>query len=329
MVAVMSTSVRERRAGFAMREPLPWKDLVEVVQTAERTGYEAVFLPEIAGRETFSTLAGLAGVTRALKLGTGVVTMVARRFETTVMAAATVHELSGGRMVLGLGTGPSGRGTLARLRDYVMLVRAALSGGAVHVDEGSFEGSFRLTLDAGPRSVPVWIAALGPKAMRLAGEVADGVILNWCPPERVAEARRLIAEGAEAGGRDPASISVAVYVRACVGQEPEHALPALKEAAGLYASYRAYARQFEAVGLGEEAARASAALRAGRPYDVPEVLVRAVCAFGDAEEAAARLQAYRDAGADLPIVYPVPVLEPVSSIEGTLFALAPHPAVES
>lgn len=325
MVVVMATGVRERRVGFAMREPLPWRDVVGIVGTGERIGYEAVFLPEIAGRETFSTLAGLAGATSTLKLGTGVVTIVARRIGTTAMAAATVHELSGGRMVLGLGTGPSRPGALARLREYVMLIRAAVSGAAVHTDEGSF----RLTLDPGSGPVPIWIAALGPKAMRLAGEVADGAILNWCPPERVAEARRLIAEGAEAVGRDPTAVSVGVYVRACVGQEAEHALPALKEAAGQYASYGAYRRQFEAVGLGQEAARASAALRAGRPYDVPEVLVRATCASGDAAEAAARLQAYRDAGADLPIVYPVPVLEPVSSIEGTLFALAPHPAVES
>ena len=321
----MAMSARERRAGFAMREPLPWRDLVGVVETAEQTGYEAVFLPEITGRETFSTLAGLAGVTRELKLGTGVVTIVARRFETTAMAAATVHEISGGRMILGLGTGPSEPGALQRLREYVRLVRAVLSGEAVRADGGSF----RLTFDPGPGPVPVWIAALGPKAMRLAGEIADGAILNWCPPERVDLARGLIAEGAEAVGRDPASVSIAVYVRACVGQEPEHALPALKEAAGRYASYGAYARQFEAVGLGEEASRAAAALRAGRPDRVPDVLVRAVCAFGDAAEAAARLQEYRDAGADVPIVYPVPVLEPVSSIVGTLFALAPHPAVES
>lgn len=321
----MTTGVRERRVGFAMREPLAWRDLVGIVRTAERIGYEAVFLPEISGRETFSTLAGLACATSTLGLGTGVVTIVARGFQTTAMAAATVQELSGGRMILGLGTGPSGRGSLARLREYVVLLRAVLSGGTVRTDEGSF----RLALDPGPGSVPIWLAALGPKAMRLAGEVADGAILNWCPPERVAEGRRLIAEGAAAAGRDPRSISVAVYVRACVGQEPERAMAALKEAAGQYACYGAYRRQFEAVGLGREAARASAALRAGRSYDVPDALVRATCVLGDGTEAAARIQAYRDAGADLPVVYPVPVLEPISSIEGTLFALAPHPAVES
>ncbi len=321
----MSASARDRHIAVAMREPLPWRDLVEVVETAERTGYEVVFLPEIAGRETFSTLAGLAGTTTNMKLGTGVVTVVARRPRVTAMAAATVHELSGGRMILGLGTGSSEPGSLAGLRGYTALVRRMLSGEAVR--DG--DSTFRLTLDPASAPLPIWIAALGPKAMRLAGEIADGVILNWCPPERVAEARRLIAEGAEAAGRDPSAVAVAVYVRACVGQEPEHALPALREAAGQYAAYPAYRRQFEAVGLGEEADRAAAAVREGRLGDVPEALVRAVCLLGDARHAAARLRAYRDAGADLPVVYPVPVLEPASSIEGTLFALAPHPAVES
>jgi alkanesulfonate monooxygenase SsuD/methylene tetrahydromethanopterin reductase-like flavin-dependent oxidoreductase (luciferase family) len=240
------------------------------------------------------------------------------------MAAATVHELSGGRMVLGLGAGPSGPGALSRLREYVVSVRAALAGEAVRVGDEAF----RLSFDAGPEPPPVWIAALGPKAMRLAGEVADGVILNWCPPERVAFARERIREGAEAAGRDQRSVAVAVYVRACVGQEPEHALRALRRAAAQYASYPAYARQFADAGLGDEVEAAAVAHAAGRPATVPESLVRAVCVLGDAEQASGRLQAYRDAGADLPVVYPVPVLEPVSSIMGTLFALAPHPAVE-
>lgn len=324
----MSGASRDRtgRAGLALRDPLPWRDLVEVVSTAETTGYEALFLPEISGRETFSTLAGLAAHTSRLRLATGVVTTLARGVDTTVMAAATVHELSGGRMVLGLGTGPAGPGALERLRRFVSLARAALAGEAVEASDGE---PFRLTLDAGPDPVPIWIAALGPNAMRLAGEIADGVLLNWCPPERVAFARERIREGAEAAGRDPEAVTVAVYVRACVGQEPGPTLAALRAAAGVYASYPAYLRQFEAVGLGEEAVVAAAAHRAGRPADVPEILVRRVCLLGDASDAALKLQAYRDAGADLPVVYPVPVRDASSSILGTLFALAPHPAVEA
>jgi alkanesulfonate monooxygenase SsuD/methylene tetrahydromethanopterin reductase-like flavin-dependent oxidoreductase (luciferase family) len=157
--------------------------------------------------------------------------------------------------------------------------------------------------------------------MRLAGEVADGVVMNWCPPGRVAEARAQIAEGATAAGRDPAEITVAVYVRAWVGEDEEAAMPALKAMAGQYASYPAYARQFEAVGLGTGSDAASAAHRAGRPEEVPEAFVRAVCAIG--AEARTRVAEYAEAGADLPVVYPVAVGEPAASIEGTLASLAP------
>jgi alkanesulfonate monooxygenase SsuD/methylene tetrahydromethanopterin reductase-like flavin-dependent oxidoreductase (luciferase family) len=157
--------------------------------------------------------------------------------------------------------------------------------------------------------------------MRLAGEIADGVILNWCPPERVPFARARIAEGAEAAERDPASVMVAVYVRAWVGPDETEAMSALRAMAGQYASYRAYRRQFDEVGLGPQAAVAGQAHRAGRPEDVPEVLVRAVCAVGG--EARDRVEAFREAGADLPIVYPVATPDPAASIETTLRALAP------
>jgi alkanesulfonate monooxygenase SsuD/methylene tetrahydromethanopterin reductase-like flavin-dependent oxidoreductase (luciferase family) len=197
------------------------------------------------------------------------------------------------------------------LRAYAAAVRVLLDGGAVDGD--------RLTLDI-PRPVPIWVAALGPRAMRLAGEIADGVLLNWCPPERVAFARERIREGAERAGRDPAAVRVGVYVRSVVGQGTAGDA-GLRKAAAEYASYPPYRRQFEEAGLGKEAGRAAAG-------DVPEALLDAVSLRGDAAAASRRREAYRDAGADLPVVYPVATLEPVSSILGTLFGLAPAPAVE-
>lgn len=319
MVAVEPTGP-VRGVGFALRDPLPWRDVVEVVETAEDAGYGALFLPETRGREPFATLAALSAVTEALLLGTGVVPMGARSPVTTAMAGATVHEVSGGRLVLGIGTGDAGPGALGRLRAYVGTVRRLLAGERAEVD-GRPE---RLWLEL-PSPPPIWISALGPRAMRLAGEIADGVLLNWCPPERVAFARERIREGAEAAGRDPASVTVAVYVRACVGPDEDAALAALRAQAGTYASYPAYRRQFHQVGLGELADRAAAAHGAGRPEEVPEALVRAVCLLGDVAAAAERFTAYRDAGADLPVVYPVPCLDPRSSVVGTLLALAPRP----
>jgi 5,10-methylenetetrahydromethanopterin reductase len=313
------------RTALALRDSLPWREVVEIVETAERTGYEALFLPEISGRETFSTLAGLAGVTSSLKLGTGVVPMTSRHVETTAMAAATVHELSSGRMVLGIGTGSVAKGALDGLRRTVATLRAIFHGETVDLGDPK-RGPFRLSLDAGQEPLPIYVSALGPNAMRLAGEIADGVLLNWCTPERVAQAVRLVADGADAAGRDPADVTIAVYVRACLGPDGEHSLHALRAAAAQYASYVAYRRQFEAMGLGDEAAAAAEAHRDDAPERVPVRLVEAVCLHGEAEGASRRLQDYRDAGADLPVVYPVPVREPVSSVLGTLFALAPHPA---
>jgi 5,10-methylenetetrahydromethanopterin reductase len=303
---------------------VPWPDLVEIVHTAEQAGYDALFVPESSGREAFSTLAGLSGHTEALLLGTGIVTIVARRSSTTAMAAATLQEISAGRLILGLGTGPVGPGALDRLRESVAVVRSALAGEEVETPEG---GRFRLSIHPGPGPVPIWVSALNPRAMRLGGEIADGVLLNWCPPERVAFARERIREGAEAAGRDPASVTLAVYVRACVGQESGAAMAALAAMAAQYASYPAYRRQFEAVGLRDEARAAAEALEAGRPDRVPDELVHRVCLMGDAPEARAGLRAYEDAGADLPVVYPVATREALSSILGTLFALAPHTEV--
>ena len=136
---------------------------MEIVQTAEQAGYEALFVPESSGREAFSTLSGLSGHTDALLLGTGIVTIVARRLSTTAMAAATLYEISGGRLVLGLGTGPVGPGVLDRLREYVTLLRSALAGEEVETPEN---GRFRLSFHPG-RAVPIWLAALNPEALEL------------------------------------------------------------------------------------------------------------------------------------------------------------------
>ncbi|HEY7660960.1 MAG TPA: LLM class flavin-dependent oxidoreductase, partial [Actinomycetota bacterium] len=301
---------------FAVRDPLPWNDVEDIVKAAENVGYAAVFLPEIAGRDALATAGMLAGATRELLLGSGVVPMRSRSLPLTAMSAATVQERSGGRLVLGIGTGGAGRGALAELRATVGGLRALLDGEEVRSD------GRRSRLSLVPeRRVPIWISALGPRAMRLAGEVADGVILNWCPPERVTFARERIGEGAEVAGRDPESVSVAVYVRAWVGADEPAGLRALNAAAAEYASFPAYARQFEQSGLAEEAAAAASAHRSGRPEDVPERLVRSMAAVG--ETARETIEAVRAAGAQVPVVYPAAVGDPAPTLEATRTALAP------
>jgi alkanesulfonate monooxygenase SsuD/methylene tetrahydromethanopterin reductase-like flavin-dependent oxidoreductase (luciferase family) len=318
----MSVMHAERQPGmtppagtaFTLRDPLPWTSFAGLARLGEELGYRGVFLPEIAGRDAFAALTGLAGETHDLVLGTGIVPMTSRTATMTAMGAATVHERSGGRAILGLGTGAAGVGALERLATQVREIRAFLAGAS--------PGPARLSV---PTPVPVWTAALGPRSVRLAGEVADGALLNWCTPERVTEAHQAIGAAAQDHGRDPGRVAIAVYVRACVDQDEGRALAAAQAAASEYASYPAYARQFETMGLAEAAKAARAARESGRPWEVPEELVHAVCLLGDVDRARARLAAYRDAGAHLPVVYPllVPEADPVESIGATLRALAP------
>jgi alkanesulfonate monooxygenase SsuD/methylene tetrahydromethanopterin reductase-like flavin-dependent oxidoreductase (luciferase family) len=322
--------------GVALREPLPWGQMRQLVETAEQTGHEFVFVPEIAAREAFTTLTGFALTTRTIRVGTGVVTVRSRSPAITAMAAATLHELSGGRLVLGIGSGrPTRRSRRADdedpvglVRDYVRVLRQALSGRPVDVESRWDVERFTLGLPAEGLPPPVWLGALGDRMVALAGAEADGVILNWCTPDRVSRARDTLRGAAAASGRDPSALTVAVYVRACLGVEDGVAMRALQAAAAQYASIPHYLRQMDRMGLGPQGRRAARAAERGRPGEVPEDLVRSLTVAGGRDEWLARARAFHGAGADIVVVYPVPALEPFSSLLGTIMTAAPSLAVE-
>lgn len=307
---------------FALREAWPWAVFSRLAGIGDQLGYRAVFLPEIVGRDAIAALTGLAGATSQLLLGTGVVPMTSRRPALTAMGIATVQERSGGRAILGLGTGSPRAGALEELEAQVLEIRSRLD-----AMTGPGADDAGLLLD---RPVPVWIAALGPRAVAAAGRIADGVLLNWCTPERVAEARLRLEEAALDAGRDPAAITVAAYIRAAVADDPAAgagARRALAAAAGEYANYPAYRRQFDAMGVGSAASAAAATPvsgGSGSELGAVEPLLVRVCLTGDASQARARLEAYRQAGCDLPVVYPVPHgADGQASVAHTLRSLAP------
>jgi len=204
-------------------------------------------------------------------------------------------------LILGLGTGPSTPGALDRLRATIVALRSAYTGGTGSVDGVPVRSPLPL-----PAPPELWVAALGPRATRLAGEVADGVLLNWCTPERVATAVTEVGDGARAAGRDPADVTVAVYVRAALAPG---SIDGAREAAAAYGSYPAYARQFAAMGLD--------------PSD-PDAIMAGVM-LTDPAMAPDRLEAYRAAGAGLPVMYPVlPLGAPaVDAARSTIEILAP------
>jgi alkanesulfonate monooxygenase SsuD/methylene tetrahydromethanopterin reductase-like flavin-dependent oxidoreductase (luciferase family) len=293
-VALAGSSV-VREEGVVRRAPLPVADLRAAALLAEETGYQALFVPDHGVWEPFPLLASLAERTDRIRLGPGAVPMTSRDPASMAAAAWTLAQVSEGRAILGLASGSERR--VARVEEYAAEVR-------------------RRTGD-----IPLYLAALGPRMIGAAGRVADGVLLNWCTPERVATAVELLE-------REGRRVSVAVYVRACLGHDDDTALAALREATGMYAGIPGYRRQFDLMGLGSEAEAAAEAFSSGSLDRVPEALVAGVSVWGGQERAAERLQAYREAGADLVVVYPVPAQEPVSSLMGTIMAAAPTPAVE-
>jgi len=235
-----------------------------------------------------------------LRTGISVVPIARNPAAVLALAARTAYQLTGGTFTLGVGAGSVTEKPIAAVRAYVRDIKKVAP------------------------DVPLLIGALGPQMLRLAGKEAEGAALNWCTPERVLRARAELTMGAEAAGRDPDDVTVAVYVRACMDADERSAVDTLRSAASEYASFPAYARQFGSLGLAAEAEAAAAAHAAGRPQDAPVALVRAVCLSGDVGAARLGLQAYREAGAHLPIVYPVATAaDPVASVLATLRALAP------
>jgi 5,10-methylenetetrahydromethanopterin reductase len=297
-----------RMFGEDLRARMPFEDIAEAATLAEETGYDSVWVPDHGIWDPFSLLASLGQRCRGIRLATGVVPMTSRPADAVATAAATLNEATGGRAVLGVGSGPEKR--LARVIEYVNEIRDSL--------------------DA---DIPIYLATLGPRIVEQAGMVpTDGILLNWCTPTRVRRAKEELARHGpilSVADHPRPPPSVAVYVRACLGHDEAHALEALRPMVAMYASMPAYRRQLEAEGLGGQAAAAAEAAGRGDRSAVPVELVDALCVRGGRDEALARLDEYRAAGADLVIVYPVAAQEPASSLLGTIMAAAPDPALEA
>lgn len=315
-----ATSPPAPRLGIAFASGLAPREVVAGVRLAEALGYESAWIAEGHGGDQFAILAACARATRRIALGTAISSVFVRSAPTIAMAAATVDDLSGGRLRLGLGTshrvqveGEHGVPFVqpaARLRETVAVVRALLADGvascrgeAIRIER--FDLWFRPVRPA----IPVYVAALSPRALEAAGELADGVLLTWPTVEAAREAQVAVAAGARRAGRDPAAIDVASLLPCAIAPERDEAMARLRASIASYAGFfPRYRRLFAARGFPEAAARIHAAWqrgdRAAAARAVPDELVEAVAVAGTPERARARIAAYRAAGLDLPIVTP-------------------------
>lgn len=286
---------------------------------ADDLGYEALWVTErYFHEETFALLGHLAASTARVRLGVGVVNPYGRHPAVTAMGAATLDRLSGGRFVLGLGRserdvveeqlGRSHRASRARLRETVRAIRALLAGERVDCPDG---GRATLAIRPVQRSLPIHVAAIGRRALRLAGEVADGVVLNaYVSPAYVRWAVAEIREAARAAGRDPAAIEIGCMLVVRLADDLAALRPTLKpRLVRLLAEPHTGETLLETGGFDAGVLpRIRAAVAAGdEPSAVPlvtDAMVDACYVAGPADRCRDRIQAYRDAGVQSPLLLP-------------------------
>ncbi|MGG5257160.1 LLM class F420-dependent oxidoreductase [Phycicoccus avicenniae] len=311
-------------AGMGMGE-----DLLPLVQEADRLGYASVWVAEAYGSDSPTVLAWLAAQTEQIGLGAGVMQIPARTPAMTAMTAATLDTLSNGRFLLGLGvSGPQVsegwhgvrfQDPLGRTREYVDIVRSALRRESVAHDGEHFtlplpDGpgkSLRLTIHPPRPDLPIYLAAVGPRNLRLTGEVADGWLAIFLSPEHSADQLASVREARAAAGRgtpeDPmAGFDTVATVPVVVTDDLEAARAAVAPYTALYIGgmgsreQNFYNRLARRMGFDEAADTIQDLYLAGRPRDaaaaVPMELADATALLGPPERIAERVGRYADAG---------------------------------
>src|SRR4051795_5759418 len=195
------------------------QDQIDIVQEAERLGYDSVWTAEAYGSDAATILGWLAAQTSKIKLGSAIFQMPARSAAMTAMTAATLDQLSDGRMLVGIGSsGAQGSGgghgvrfakQLQRTREYIEVVRKALRRERVEIHGETLElplpdgpgKALKLTIAPVQEQIPIYLAAIGPKNTALAGEIADGWIPTLLDPEHLGTLRENVEEGAQRAGR--------------------------------------------------------------------------------------------------------------------------------
>ena len=197
--------------GITFKPDLSIERMVNLTRQAEGAGFEYgwIFDSHVLWKEPYPLLTLMATNTRKMKLGTCVTNPAVRDVTVTASLLATLNLISGGRMVLGIGRGDSSRRvlgkkptTVAQLGEAVRTIRELTSGGEVEYDGQPT----RMAWASGPP--PVWIAGYGPKVLQLAGQIGDGVILQFADPDLIAWCVSFVHEGARQAGRDPRAIEV-------------------------------------------------------------------------------------------------------------------------
>src|SRR4051812_24539360 len=308
---------------------------LELVLEAERLGYDSVWTAEAYGSDAATILGWLAQATSTIKLGSAIFQMPGRSAAMTAMTAATIDQLSDGRMLLGIGSsgpqvaegwhGQRFAKQLQRTREYVAVVRMALDRERVVFKGETLElplphgpgKALKLTIAPVQERIAIYIAAIGPKNTTLAAEIADGWLPTLFSPEHVSEFRPLLEEGfARAGdGKGFDDFDIVPTVTAMVSDDRDSARDAMRGYVALYVGgmgsrkqnfYNALVQRY---GFEDAAREVQDLYLAGKKDEaaaaLPAELIDTVALVGPADVVRERLAVYRDAGVGTLMVSPM------------------------
>jgi alkanesulfonate monooxygenase SsuD/methylene tetrahydromethanopterin reductase-like flavin-dependent oxidoreductase (luciferase family) len=309
--------------------------VLHIARRAEQLGYNAFYLAEGWGHDAAVLLTEVAVRTSRISLGTGVLNVWGRSPATIAMLATSLHEVSGGRFVLGLGAGSPQlaeglhdvpfNAPVARLRTVVQQVRRLLDGERLVPSSPGEHRPLRLAAEPAPE-LPIYLAALGPTAVRLAGELADG----WCPfllpSSALGDRIRILEEGAAAGqGRGLPRICPCIPAAVSPDRDEARRIASWWVAFYLTGMGPLYRQTLRHLGHGPAVDDILSANPTHRTAEVPrsaDVLLDELTVWGDATSARECLSRWFAAGAQLPVLT-LPPNRPLDELDHMLESLRP------
>lgn len=285
----------------------------EIARQAQAMGYASFWTVEATGTDAMTLLGAATQAAPGLEFGTGIIPAQIRTPQLTAMSSATLQSLSPDADIL-LGVGVSAPGILKQhsieitdkpigyMREYVTLLKEILSGESVTFEGDYFNVKrFRLGLRMPERRPKIIMAALNPQMLKLAGEIADGVLLNYIPVAEVAPSIEQVRKGGDA--------TIYAYVHACVGDIEKNENSAQKDLFN-YAMADGYANMFRRAGFESEVnelrERFANRDRDGAVAAISREMIQAIDFIGSADEVTAFMQGYIDAGVEHPVLMPMP-----------------------
>jgi probable F420-dependent oxidoreductase len=292
---------------------------LKLAKEAEDLGYSSLWVAEVSGPDALVTLGALAVSTSKAELATGVIPMQIRTPGVNAMAFLTIHELSGGRAIAGLGVsspviverwhGASYKKPVTAMRECVTIMRQIFTEGRSKFEGEIYKTDFRLTMRLPKRPPKIFLAGLNAPMLQLAGELADGVLMNYSPPEAMPAMIKEIHAGAKKAGRNPADIDVGIYIRMCITEEESKAVDQFRRELATYAFVDSYSKMFTRYGLADEFAELRRLWKEGKRDEAPgaisEASARRIAVFGSAQAGRDFVAKFRAAGVTHPVVFPI------------------------